>query len=168
MKITKEQLKQIIKEELEAVLTEATIGDTDVLKKQVERFEEYYRKNKTFRQQFVALSRLAAPSLRLRGKPDMGRNSLEKAAQAIGAVTPEMIRQDRTGATGLSQLLDGLMHRAENVMRDPEASKMLQQINSSLGAKLQAVNDEDVKSAKEKGQGFVGVNQVEDDSSSSV
>lgn len=162
MRVNKEQLKQIIKEELEAVLSEATIGDTDVLKKQVERFEEYYRKKKTFRQQFRALSKLAAPSLRLRGKPDMARNLLQQAAQAIDAVTPEMIRQDRTGATGLSQLLEGLMQRAENVVKDPEASKMLQQIDSSLRAKLQAVDDEDAAAAREKGQGYVGKNQVDE------
>ena len=102
------------------------------------------------------------------GRPDMSKDGLNAAATAIGAITSEMIRQDRTGATGLSQLLDGLMHRAENVMKDPEASKMLQQINSSLEAKLQAVDDEDVAAASKKGQGFVGVNQVEDDSSSSV
>tara|TARA_R100001079_G_scaffold93974_1_gene56764 strand:+ start:1216 stop:1689 length:474 start_codon:yes stop_codon:yes gene_type:complete len=148
MRVTKERLKQIIKEELKIVLAEASAGDADYLGREVAMSQEYYRKNETFRKQFVALSRLAAPKLRLKGKSDMGRNSLENAAQAIGAITSEMIRQDRDGFIGLGELLDALIDRAENVAKDPEALQALQQINSSYEAKFKAVDDEDTEASK--------------------
>jgi hypothetical protein len=168
MRITKQQLKKIIKEELQTVLSDGTIGDSDYLKKQVASFRDYYRKNKTFRQQFRALSRLASPMMRLRGKSDMSKDGLNDAATAISAITPEMIRQDRTGATGLSQLLDGLVHRAEKVRPDPDTLRALQQMKSALDFKFEEIQKQDVETGEKSGQSYVGVNQVEDDPSSRV